>query len=239
MLPGPGGQAQVPPTGRGYCSAPWRTRSSFSTCRSSARSWPGSGRRSAEADTPEDAVRRDQAVVRCAALRPRLAPRRLPGAGPGERDGGRHRQGFCIGRGTDRSCLFSLVVPAGAATPVHDHLAWGLVGLYAGRRRRRSSRSGAAGSNSPSSSAAGPATSTLDPAARRHPPRADDIRRIHPSRSICSRTTRGVSGGIVRRGVRRADAVPLGLRERRVRRRLTPSAGVADGEPRGGRRRRH
>jgi predicted metal-dependent enzyme (double-stranded beta helix superfamily) len=28
--------------------------------------------------------------------------------------------------------LFSLVVPAGAATPVHDHLAWGLVGLYQG-----------------------------------------------------------------------------------------------------------
>jgi 3-mercaptopropionate dioxygenase len=29
-------------------------------------------------------------------------------------------------------CLFSLVVPAQAATPVHDHLAWGLVGLYRG-----------------------------------------------------------------------------------------------------------
>jgi 3-mercaptopropionate dioxygenase len=28
--------------------------------------------------------------------------------------------------------LFSLVVPGGAATPVHDHLAWGLVGLYRG-----------------------------------------------------------------------------------------------------------
>ena len=28
--------------------------------------------------------------------------------------------------------LFSLVVPPGSATPVHDHLAWGLVGLYRG-----------------------------------------------------------------------------------------------------------
>ena len=28
--------------------------------------------------------------------------------------------------------LFSLVVPSGAETPVHDHLAWGLVGLYRG-----------------------------------------------------------------------------------------------------------
>src|SRR5439155_17111816 len=31
-------------------------------------------------------------------------------------------------------CLFSLVVPAGASTPVHDHLAWGLVGIYCGRQ---------------------------------------------------------------------------------------------------------
>ncbi len=28
--------------------------------------------------------------------------------------------------------LFSLVVPPGVETPVHDHLAWGLVGLYRG-----------------------------------------------------------------------------------------------------------
>src|SRR5438552_928956 len=28
--------------------------------------------------------------------------------------------------------LFSLVVPSGSQTPVHDHLAWGLVGLYRG-----------------------------------------------------------------------------------------------------------
>jgi 3-mercaptopropionate dioxygenase len=30
--------------------------------------------------------------------------------------------------------LFSLVIPAGAETPVHDHLAWGLVGVYRGRQ---------------------------------------------------------------------------------------------------------
>ena len=28
--------------------------------------------------------------------------------------------------------LFSLVVPSGSETPIHDHLAWGLVGLYCG-----------------------------------------------------------------------------------------------------------
>jgi predicted metal-dependent enzyme (double-stranded beta helix superfamily) len=31
--------------------------------------------------------------------------------------------------------LFTLVLPEGASTPVHDHLAWGLVGLHGGRQR--------------------------------------------------------------------------------------------------------
>jgi predicted metal-dependent enzyme (double-stranded beta helix superfamily) len=30
--------------------------------------------------------------------------------------------------------LFSLVVPSGSETPIHDHLAWGLVGLYRGEQ---------------------------------------------------------------------------------------------------------
>jgi predicted metal-dependent enzyme (double-stranded beta helix superfamily) len=33
--------------------------------------------------------------------------------------------------------LFSLVVPPGSTTPVHDHLAWGLVGLYTGEQDER------------------------------------------------------------------------------------------------------
>ena len=32
--------------------------------------------------------------------------------------------------------LFSLVVPSGSETPIHDHLAWGLVGLYRGKPGR-------------------------------------------------------------------------------------------------------
>ncbi|HVB37722.1 MAG TPA: cysteine dioxygenase family protein [Vicinamibacterales bacterium] len=40
---------------------------------------------------------------------------------------------YALYRAEDGSlCLFSLVVPAGAMTPVHDHLAWGLVGIYRG-----------------------------------------------------------------------------------------------------------
>jgi predicted metal-dependent enzyme (double-stranded beta helix superfamily) len=40
---------------------------------------------------------------------------------------------WLVFRAADRSlALFSLVVPAGSMTPVHDHLAWGLVGVYRG-----------------------------------------------------------------------------------------------------------
>lgn len=40
---------------------------------------------------------------------------------------------YLLYRSADKSLtLFSLVVPAGSSTPVHDHLAWGLVGLYRG-----------------------------------------------------------------------------------------------------------
>ena len=36
--------------------------------------------------------------------------------------------------GDDGLAFSALVVPAGAQTPVHDHLAWGLVGLYKGEQ---------------------------------------------------------------------------------------------------------
>jgi len=40
---------------------------------------------------------------------------------------------YALYRAEDGSmCLFSLVVPVGAETPVHDHLAWGIVGIYRG-----------------------------------------------------------------------------------------------------------
>ncbi len=43
---------------------------------------------------------------------------------------------YALYRAEDGSlCLFSLVVPAGASTPVHDHLAWGLVGVYRGTQQ--------------------------------------------------------------------------------------------------------
>jgi 3-mercaptopropionate dioxygenase len=41
--------------------------------------------------------------------------------------------------------LFSLVVPSGSETPVHDHLAWGLIGLYRGEQEEEIFGSGAEG----------------------------------------------------------------------------------------------
>ncbi len=42
---------------------------------------------------------------------------------------------YALFRAEDGSlCVFSLVIPPGVSTPVHDHLAWGLVGVYRGRQ---------------------------------------------------------------------------------------------------------
>jgi 3-mercaptopropionate dioxygenase len=42
---------------------------------------------------------------------------------------------YALYRADDGSLtLFSLVIPAAAETPVHDHLAWGLIGVYRGRQ---------------------------------------------------------------------------------------------------------
>jgi 3-mercaptopropionate dioxygenase len=45
---------------------------------------------------------------------------------------------YAIYRAEDASLsLMAMVVPAGVATPVHDHRAWGLVGVYQGRQREK------------------------------------------------------------------------------------------------------
>jgi 3-mercaptopropionate dioxygenase len=77
----------------------------------------------------------------CDAIRPHFArllddddwlPARYQAPAPEGGMGGGIGQ-WLLYRAGDRSLsLFSLVVPPGAATPIHDHLAWGLVGLYRG-----------------------------------------------------------------------------------------------------------
>jgi 3-mercaptopropionate dioxygenase len=86
----------------------------------------------AAADSPQAA---------CDAIRPRFSallrdPDWLPAEyqepNPESGMGGGIGQ-WLLYRAGDRSLsLFALVVPPGSETPIHDHLAWGLVGLYRG-----------------------------------------------------------------------------------------------------------
>src|SRR5256885_7347536 len=86
----------------------------------------------AGASSPQDA---------CAAIEPRFAELlaasgwlsvEYQAAAPESGMGGGIGQ-WLLYRADDASLsLFSLVVPPGAETPIHDHLAWGLVGLYRG-----------------------------------------------------------------------------------------------------------
>ena len=77
----------------------------------------------------------------CRSIRPRFAalladPEWLPAPylapNPESGMGGGIGQWLLCRAGDGSLSLFSLVVPPEAATPVHDHLAWGLVGLYRG-----------------------------------------------------------------------------------------------------------
>src|SRR5689334_22473276 len=79
----------------------------------------------------------------CEALRPRFAellsdpdwlPREYQAAAPESGMGGGIGQWLLYRAGDQSLSLFSLVVPAGSGTPIHDHLAWGLVGLYRGEQ---------------------------------------------------------------------------------------------------------
>jgi len=86
----------------------------------------------AGSSSPEDA---------CAAIRPGFAdlladeawlPAEYQEAVPDSAMGGGIGQ-WLLYRAEDGSLsLFSLVVPSASETPIHDHLAWGLVGLYRG-----------------------------------------------------------------------------------------------------------
>jgi 3-mercaptopropionate dioxygenase len=59
-------------------------------------------------------------------------PARYQEAAPESGMGGGIGQWLLFRAGDGSLSFFSLVVPPGAQTPVHDHLAWGLVGLYGG-----------------------------------------------------------------------------------------------------------
>ena len=77
----------------------------------------------------------------CDAIRPRFAelladanwlPERFQQPNPDSGMGGGIGQWLLFRGGDHELTLFALVVPPESATPIHDHLAWGLVGLYRG-----------------------------------------------------------------------------------------------------------
>jgi 3-mercaptopropionate dioxygenase len=83
----------------------------------------------------------DGPVAACDAIRPAFArlladPAWLPSEyqqpAPESGMGGGIGQWLLYRAGDGSLSLFSLVVPPEAETPVHDHLAWGLIGLYRG-----------------------------------------------------------------------------------------------------------
>ena len=88
----------------------------------------------ARAPSPEQA---------CERLRPRFAelladpgwlPDRYQADAPASGMGCGIGQWLLYRAGDGSLSLFSLVVPPGSQTPVHDHLAWGLVGLHRGEQ---------------------------------------------------------------------------------------------------------
>jgi predicted metal-dependent enzyme (double-stranded beta helix superfamily) len=97
--------------------------------------------RSFVADVRSTIARAASPEAACAAIRPPFAelladpdwlPEQYQTAAPASGMGGGIGQ-WLLYRAEDASLsLFSLVVPPGSETPIHDHLAWGLVGLYRG-----------------------------------------------------------------------------------------------------------
>ena len=171
----------------------------------------------ASASSPEQA---------CEALTPRFAelladPEWLPAEyradAPQSGMGGGIGQ-WLLYRAEDQSLsLFSLVVPAGAETPIHDHLAWGLVGLYRGEQHEEiyARRDGTLELVERRSLVPGRLL-FADPAARRHPPRAHDVGRDLRLDSPADERHGLRLAALVRPRVRRREAVPLWVRQHGV-----------------------
>ncbi|MEZ5288287.1 MAG: hypothetical protein R2712_26495 [Vicinamibacterales bacterium] len=144
---------------------------------------------------------------------------------------------YALYRAEDGSlCLFSLVIPAGAETPVHDHLAWGLIGVYRGRqdetvyrRLDDGSQDGQASLEVARRQTMETGSSTRCSPARRHPLREDRVgRTVGLDSSVGQRHGVRVASSL-RPGGRDGEGVPVGVTAtRRVRKtRLRPDAAAA------------
>jgi predicted metal-dependent enzyme (double-stranded beta helix superfamily) len=81
---------------------------------------------------PADAIERIRPRFDELLADPDWLPDRYREPAPESGMGGGIGQWLLYRAGDGSMSLFSLVVPPDAQTPVHDHLAWGLVGLYRG-----------------------------------------------------------------------------------------------------------
>jgi hypothetical protein len=162
---------------------------------------------------PRDA----RAAVRRVACRSALASRRVPGGGAGERDGRRYRPVAPLpcGGWVVVALLPRRAVWFGDADPRPSRLGSrrslprraGRGHLRAAERRARARRAALALPGR---------LLRLDPAARRHPPRAHDVPRDIGLHSPADERHRLRLAPRLRRRVRRGEAVPLRLRQRRV-----------------------
>jgi predicted metal-dependent enzyme (double-stranded beta helix superfamily) len=84
------------------------------------------------AESAADAVERIRPGFAALLADPDWLPATYREAAPDSGMGGGIGQWLLYRSGDGSLSLFSLVVPPRAQTPVHDHLAWGLVGLYRG-----------------------------------------------------------------------------------------------------------
>lgn len=148
----------------------------------------------AGADSPDEA---------CEAIRPRFSalladpewlPSKFQAAAPESGMGGGIGQWLLYRADEGSLSLFSLVVPPRSETPIHDHLAWGLVGLYRGTQDEEIYAPRPMGSSSSGDGPSVPVISTLS-----FPHVTTSIvcgqplpRRL--SRSTCLRTTPAASG---------------------------------------------
>ncbi|HEV7175835.1 MAG TPA: hypothetical protein VGN29_10105 [Solirubrobacteraceae bacterium] len=82
--------------------------------------------------SPADAIERIRPRFAALLEDPDWLPDRYREPAPESGMGGGIGQWLLYRAGDGSMSLFSLVVPPAAQTPVHDHLAWGLVGLYRG-----------------------------------------------------------------------------------------------------------
>ena len=138
--------------------------------------------------------------------------------------GGWHRPVAALSLGRPLALPVQPRRAAGSMTPIHDHLAWGLVGLYQGNQDEEFYDPGDGSIELTRRRPLAPGRLLRAAAAgRRRPSRPRRRPRRRPSRSTCSRATPAASSATPSTTAPAPRALPLRLRERRSAHRLSLS----------------